>query len=125
MSGTHDKLQHGNKFHHCKFSDLVLDINYFSFSHHNPCPNPIYLLKHEFLSPNNQFYQRIWYVEYYSVHAYMVTKILNPGPVSSEISDLCEISDLSLFLCYFACQNKKRKFGKKVRYQVPTTSYQR
>jgi len=39
---------------------------YFSFSY----PNPTHLLKHEFLSPNNKFYQRIWYVEYYSVHAY-------------------------------------------------------
>jgi len=23
------------------------------------------------LSPNTQFYERIWYVEYYSVHAHM------------------------------------------------------
>jgi len=44
----------------------------FYFSHHNPYPNPTYLPKHEFLSPNNQFYQRIWYAQYYSVHAYMV-----------------------------------------------------
>jgi len=72
MSGTHNKLWHENKFHHWKFSDLVLDLNYFSFSHHNPCRNQTYLPKHEFLIPNNQFYQRIWYVEYYSVHAYMV-----------------------------------------------------
>jgi len=28
--------------------------------------------KHEFPSPNDQLYQRIWYVEYCSVHAYMV-----------------------------------------------------
>jgi len=54
--------------------DLVVDLNYFSFSYPNanPNPNPTHLPKHEFLSPNNQFYQRIWYVEYYSVHAYMV-----------------------------------------------------
>ena len=30
-----------------------------------------YLPKHEFLSPNNQFYQRIWHAEHYSVRAYM------------------------------------------------------
>jgi len=72
MSGTHNKLQHGNKVHHWKLSGLVLDLNYFSFSHHNPCRNPTNLPKHEFLNPNDQFYQRIWYVEYYSVHAYMV-----------------------------------------------------
>jgi len=28
-------------------------------------------------------------------------------PVSSEISDLCEISDLLLFFTYFASQNKE------------------
>jgi len=31
-------------------------------------------------------------------------------PVSSEISDLYEISDLLVFVCYFASQNKKIKF---------------
>jgi len=31
--------------------------------------------------------------------------------VSSEISDLCEISDLLLFLRYFASQSKRMKFG--------------
>ena len=72
MSGTHNKLQHGNNFHHLKFSDLVPNLNYFSFSHPNPNPEPTCLPKHEFLSPNDQFYQRILYVEYYSVHAYMV-----------------------------------------------------
>jgi len=34
-----------------------------------------------------------------------------PDPVSSEISDLCEISDLLLFLGYFASQNKEIKPG--------------
>ena len=34
--------------------------------------NPTHLPKHEFLSTKNQFYLRIWYVEYYSVHAYTV-----------------------------------------------------
>jgi len=53
-------------------TDLVVDLNYFPFSHPNPNPNPTHLPKHEFTSPNNQFYQHIWYVEYYSVHAYMV-----------------------------------------------------
>ena len=33
------------------------------------------------------------------------------APVSSEISDLCEISDLLLFLSYFASQNKEIKPG--------------
>jgi len=46
--------------------DLVVDLNYFSFSH----PNPTHLPKHEFPSPNNQFSQRIWFVEYHSVHTY-------------------------------------------------------
>jgi len=32
------------------------------------------------------------------------------SPVSSEIPDLCEISDLLLFVSYFAIQNKKIKF---------------
>ena len=64
----HNKLQLGNNFHPRKFSDLVLDLNYFTVSH----PNPTHLPKYEFLCPNNQFYQRIWYVEYYSVHACLV-----------------------------------------------------
>jgi len=53
-----------------KIFGFSLDFNYFSFSH--PNSNPTYLLKHEFLSLNNQFYPRIWSVEHYSVHAYMV-----------------------------------------------------
>jgi len=32
-------------------------------------------------------------------------------PVSNEISDLCEISDLLLFFSYFASQNKEIKSG--------------
>jgi len=32
-------------------------------------------------------------------------------PMSSEISDLCEISDLLLFVCYFASQSEGIKFG--------------
>jgi len=55
--------------------------------------------------------------------------------VSSEISDLCEISDLLLFFSYFASQNKEIKSGYYFsdvccviqnildRCQVPTTSY--
>jgi len=31
------------------------------------------------------------------------------NPVSSEITDLCEISDLLLFFSYFASQNKEIK----------------
>jgi len=34
-----------------------------------------------------------------------------PPPVSNEISDLCEISDLLLFVSYFASQSKIIKFG--------------
>jgi len=45
--------------------DLIVELNYFSFSH----PNPTHLPKHEFLRPNNQFYQRIGHEEYQSVHA--------------------------------------------------------
>jgi len=33
------------------------------------------------------------------------------GLESSEISDLCEISDLLLFFSYFASQSKGTKFG--------------
>jgi len=42
--------------------DLALDLNYSSFSHPNPNLNPTHLPKHETLSPNHQFSQRIWYV---------------------------------------------------------------
>ena len=35
----------------------------------------------------------------------------NPDPVSSEISDLCEISELLLFLSCFASKSKRIKFG--------------
>jgi len=87
MSGNHNKLQHGNNFNHWQFSDLVV-----SFSYPNPNPNPTHLPKHEFLSHNNQFYQRIWYVEYYSVHVYMVWSqkfrkseiLLDTGPILSK-----------------------------------------
>jgi len=56
-------------------------------------------------------------------------------PVSSKISDLCEISVLLLFASYYASQNKEIKFGKYffdvccvnsnflVRCQAPTRSY--
>jgi len=42
------------------------------FGNHCPHRNPTHLPKHEFLNRYNQFYQRIWYFEYYSVHVYMV-----------------------------------------------------
>jgi len=35
MSDTHNKLQYGNKYNHWKLLDLVLDLNYFSFSNLN------------------------------------------------------------------------------------------
>ena len=36
-----------------------------------PKLNPTHLPKHQTLSPNLQFSQRIWYVEYHPVHAHM------------------------------------------------------
>ena len=72
MSGTHNKLQHGKNFNHWKFSDFVVDLNCFYFSHPNPNHNLTHLPKHEFPSPNNQFCHRIWYVEYYSGHEHMM-----------------------------------------------------
>jgi len=56
---------------HWQVSDFAFDLNYFSFSQPNPNPNPTHSPKHESLSPNHQFSQRIWYIEYYSVHVYM------------------------------------------------------
>ena len=61
------------------------------FGNHCPNRNPTHLPKHEFLNRYNQFYQRIWYFEYYSVHVYMVwsQKIrkseisLDTGPTSA------------------------------------------
>ena len=49
MSSSH-KLQHGNNYNYWKILDLVLDLNYFSFSK----PNPAHLLKHQTLSPNHR-----------------------------------------------------------------------
>jgi len=46
-----------------------LDFNYFSFSNCNINPNPSHLPKHQTLSPNQQFSQRILYVECCSAHA--------------------------------------------------------
>jgi len=80
----------------------MIDHNHFSFSH----PNPTHLSKHEFSRPNNQFYQRIWHVEYYSVHGYMVwyQKFLT-----------CEISD---FTPYAHAQNNilHIKYAEKTHY---------
>ena len=36
---------------------------------------------------------------------------VSPGPVSSEILDLCKIPDLLLFVSYFALHNNEIKFG--------------
>jgi len=44
MSDTHKKLHCGDKHNHRKMFDLVLDLNYFSFS--NPNPNLSHLPKH-------------------------------------------------------------------------------
>jgi len=65
MSDTHNKLQNGNNYKHWKILDLVLDLNYFSFSNPDPNTNPTHLPKHQTLSPNHQCSQRFWYVEYY------------------------------------------------------------
>jgi len=51
--------------------DLVLELNCFSFSNSNLNPNPTHVPKQQTPSPNHQFSQRFWYVEYYSAHAYM------------------------------------------------------
>ena len=59
MSDTHNKLQYGNKYNQCKILDLILDFNYVSFSNCNINPNPKHLPKHQILSPNHQFSQRI------------------------------------------------------------------
>jgi len=53
-----------------KFRSLLLTSIF--FSHPNPNPNPTHLPKLEFLSLHNEIYQRIFYVEYQSVHSYMV-----------------------------------------------------
>ena len=49
MSDTHNKLQYGNNYKHWKILDLVLDLNYISFSN----PNPTHLPNHWSLSANN------------------------------------------------------------------------
>ena len=65
MSGARSKLQHRNNFNHWKFLDLVVDLNYISFSRPNRNPNPTHLPKHKFPSPNDQFNQCISYAQYY------------------------------------------------------------
>ena len=95
MSDTHKKLQHGNNYSHWKILYLVLDLNYFSFS--NPNHNPTHLPKHQTLSPNLQFFQRSWYVEYPSAHAHMAWSQkfrLIPGCASNSrvVHFLCSIS---------------------------------
>ena len=69
MSDTYNKLQYGKKYDHWKILDFILDFNSFYFPNCNINPNPTHLPKHQPLSPNHQFYQRIWYIECCSVHA--------------------------------------------------------
>jgi len=69
MPGTHSKLWYRNDFSHWRYLDLVLDLNNFLFL--TLTKKTTHLLKHESLSPNHQFCQGIWYVEYYSVHDHM------------------------------------------------------
>ena len=71
MSDIHNMLQNGNNYNQWKILNLVLELNYFSFSYPNLNPNPTHLPKRQTLSPNHHFFQRIWYVEYHSVHAHM------------------------------------------------------
>ena len=59
MSDTRNKLQCVNKQNQWKILDLILDFNYFSFSNCNINPNLTRLPKHQTLSPNHQFSQRI------------------------------------------------------------------
>ena len=67
MSDTQNKLQYRNNYNHSKILDLALDLNYVSYSNPNPTNSP----KHQAKSSKHQFSQRIWYIEYYSVHAHM------------------------------------------------------
>jgi len=71
MSDTHNKLQYGYNYNHWKIMDLVLDLKYFCFCNPNIKPNTTHLPKHQTLSPDHQFSQRIEYVEYNSVNAHM------------------------------------------------------
>jgi len=64
-------------------------------------------------------------IRYYQVHYHYIGHHLSvtifiymlphlqatTSPVSSEISDLCEISDLLLFISYFASQNKGKSLA--------------
>jgi len=56
MPDTHNKLQYGNNCNHRKRLDLVLDLNYFSFSYPNPNLKPTHLPKHQTLSLNHPFF---------------------------------------------------------------------
>jgi len=52
---------------------LLTSIIFFSYPNPNPNPNPTHLPKHEFLSSDNQFYQRIWLFGMYIVALCMRT----------------------------------------------------
>jgi len=63
---------------------LNLRLQLFSFSNCDIKPNLTHLPKHQILSPNHQFSQRIWYVECCSVHAHMAWNIsLDTGDSAS------------------------------------------
>jgi len=97
MSDTHNKLQYGNKYNHWKISELDLDFNYFSFSNRNL--NQTHLTKHQTLSPNHQFSQRIWYVEHHSVHAHMAwSQKFRKSEISLDTGTKTVISTI-LFVC--------------------------
>jgi len=46
MSDTHNELQYGNNYTHRKILNLVLALNYFSFSYPNQNPEQTHLPKH-------------------------------------------------------------------------------
>ena len=65
--------------------DFFLDLSYFYFSNPNTNPNLTHSPKHWTLSPNHQFFQRIWYGEHHSVHTHMAWSQkfrLTPGAIS-------------------------------------------
>jgi len=110
MSDTHNKLQYGNNYNHWKILGSVLDLNRFSFSN----PNPTHLPKHQTLSLNHQFSQRIWYVKYYSVYAHMawsqkfrksaISLNIGPEPCTAQIwTHLTQIDDSYVTIGFAIC----------------------
>jgi len=75
--------------------DLILHFNYFSFSNRNINSNQTRLTKHQILSPNHQFSQRIWYVECCSVHAHMAwSQKFRKSEISLDTGDSASNADV-------------------------------